>query len=370
METYRYGPALARGACGTLWIATEPSSQRHVAIKCVSKDIDPRVVENARLEGEAMLSFDHPFIVPGYETFEDERNIYSVMEFCPGGTLADAIQKGPLPEERAAMLLTELLLAIRYLHNDCHILHRDIKPDNILFDSHGHIRLVDFGFLTDLDCNSALLRTACGSPAFSAPEVMRREEYNTQADIWSFGVVMYVTLVGHLPFQEANIMKYMQRIICDEIEIPSNLSDDARDLLHRLLDKNWQTRITIDDILLHPWICRRPTFNKLMSLSTSREKLHEQALNDGDYSPYPTDSVAFKTHRDAQISRYISHVLSSSKLESWPRIPHSASRSWRTVGAAVRQKRQPILSKHLMAIQTVRRISFGTHQSMKASLKA
>ena len=332
-DEYKLLSVIGHGAYGSLWLGTDNIGHQSVAIKCVAKDQTSENLEKVHKLCRLTMQFNHPFVVSTYDTFDDERSIHSVMEFCSGGTLMDMLQKGPLPEDRAAALLTEVLLALKYLHNECHVVHRDVKPENILIDAYGHVRLADFGFLTDVDCKSALLRTACGSPAFTAPEVMKREKYNVQADVWSFGVVMYVTLFGNLPFHETNIMGYMQRVICDDISIPTCVSEEARDLLTKILEKDWQKRLTVDDILRHPWICERSTFTKIMSLSMNRDHLYKEALSScitrhNEPVPFRPDSVQFKIHRDSQVAKYIAHMLWPDSLEPLPSLVSAVK--WRT----------------------------------------
>jgi calcium-dependent protein kinase len=149
-----------------------------------------------------LTKLDHPNIVKYYETYEDIKYMYLVMEYCPGGELFKRItQKNEsiFNESEAASIMKKLLRAINYCHSQG-IVHRDIKAENIMYGKDGEVKLIDFGLSKAVANKNSTLTTIAGTPFYMAPEVMDND-YNSQCDIWSLGVLMYVLLSGYMPFQ-------------------------------------------------------------------------------------------------------------------------------------------------------------------------
>ena len=206
-------------------------------------------------EIKMMSMFDHAFIIKIYNYFIEHNNnatyIYIVMEYCEKGSLVDILQirGGKFDERKAAVILIETWIALEELKK-CNIIHRDLKLENILVDAHGHIRISDFGFSRELPPNMKPddLLTYCGSPAYAAPEIIKKEKYSISADIWSFGIILYVLLYGRFPFFSSNIMETMKKIVYDQPLFNNSISDDANQLLKRMLTKSPTKRITLKEI--------------------------------------------------------------------------------------------------------------------------
>lgn len=156
-----------------------------------------------------LTTLDHPNIVKYYQTYEDTKYMYLVMEYCPGGELFDRIaaqDNQAFNESEAASIMQKLLRAI----NHCHtwgVTHRDIKPENIMYGADGEIKLIDFGlsrFLEEERIGKNALKTIAGTLAYMAPEVMTEKYDPKHCDIWSLGVLMYLMVSGYLPFQGEN----------------------------------------------------------------------------------------------------------------------------------------------------------------------
>ncbi|OHS98713.1 CAMK family protein kinase [Tritrichomonas foetus] len=161
---------LGSGAFAEVWLAHHESSQKNVAIKVVTKNSVRQSINKRRLENEIMIQskINHPFIAPLYYSTENFLNYYLIMEYVPCGTLLSHI-KSPcfLSNDTARKYFCQLLLAIYYLHNEMHVVHRDIKAENVLIDENDNIRLIDFGFSGDLndDKSDVTLMKRCGSPS-------------------------------------------------------------------------------------------------------------------------------------------------------------------------------------------------------------
>lgn len=172
-------------------------------------------------------------------------NYYLVYEYCNGGTLAEYIKrKGRLSEEEALRILEQLRAAFEALFA-AHILHRDIKPTNILFNN-GAIKLADFGFCKELLKENDMTQTMVGSPIYMAPEVLKGLVYDSRADLWSLGVILYEMLFGCCPYEESSIPKLITLIDNHYLKIPAEpaISEAVRELLLRLLALKYRERIS------------------------------------------------------------------------------------------------------------------------------
>ena len=254
---------IGSGGFSSVFLAMHKTTKVNVAIKAIEKNKMPFEVYERELRLMKML--DHPFCLSYFENFEDESFWYIVMEFVQSGTLLKEINRhNGLPEWKARHVFCQMIVALDYLHSELHIVHRDLKAENIMFDRNFNIRLIDFG-LSNTFNDSALLKTACGSPAYAPPEMLCGKQYTASADIWSAGIVLYAMISGHLPFQDPNIQRLAQRIVYTDPVYPHSMSDELQDLLSRLLDKDGTTRITIPEIYRHPWFKKYPDYEKLIS---------------------------------------------------------------------------------------------------------
>jgi 5'-AMP-activated protein kinase, catalytic alpha subunit len=162
----------------------------------------------------------HPHVVQLYEMIENNDYLYLIMEYCSGGELFQHIVKNRrLKEEEAAKMYQQIISGIEYIHK-LGIVHRDLKPENLLLDHNNCIKIVDFG-LSNLYKQGERLKTACGSPCYAAPEMIKGERYlGLGADIWSSGVILYAMVCGYLPFEDQNTKKLYQKILKADYKLP------------------------------------------------------------------------------------------------------------------------------------------------------
>lgn len=278
LQNYHIKYTIGEGGFAQVFFAIHKLTGCEVAIKIISKkdnNKDGQQVARVHREIEILKKIKHPFITELFEVIENENNFFLVLEYAKNGTLLNSInERGPLKEADAAIIFAEIALVLRHIHVNCNIAHRDIKTDNILFDSNLNIRVIDFGLSNSPPADHKMHRQ-CGSPAYASPELLLGKEYTFASDIWSAGIVLYAMVTGYLPFEETSISKLAQKIVYTEVNYPSNISPLLKDLLTKLLQKDYRKRIAIDEILAHPWISQQVELiqKKLSEFKFDREIL-------------------------------------------------------------------------------------------------
>ena len=196
----------------------------------------------------------HKNIIQLYEIIETKNHLYIVMEYCEGKELFDYIVKRKrLTEREACRYFQQIINGVEYLHL-CKITHRDLKPENILLDNKKRIRISDFG-LSGINTNyNSKLSTACGTPLYAPPEMLRGEKYDgVYSDIWSCGIILYTMLVGDLPYADSKEKIIYQNIMTHDYYYPETMSDNAVDLIEHMLKINPNERYGFKEIKAHPW---------------------------------------------------------------------------------------------------------------------
>ena len=175
------------------------------------------------------------------------------MEYASGGELFEYIvANNRIKEKEACKFFKQIISGVEYIHK-LNVVHRDLKPENLLLDYNMNIKIVDFG-LSNTYKDGQLLKTACGSPCYAAPEMIAGKKYvGLQVDIWSCGVILFAMLCGYLPFEDANTSNLYKKILNGDFHIPKFVSAEARDLLKNILNTDPQKRYNIQDIRNHPW---------------------------------------------------------------------------------------------------------------------
>lgn len=200
-------------------------------------------------------SLKHPYIVQFKHKFEDDKAVYIIMELCPNQTLMELLKREKhFDETNTRKYMSQLISAVKYLHCN-QIIHRDLKLGNLFLDKNWDLKLGDFGLAAKLSYPSERKRTVCGTPNYIAPEVIHDKGYDgRKADIWSIGVILFVLLAGYLPFDEPNMNDLFKKITEADYTFPSFMSDDAKDLISRILNTDPNKRISLEEVLESPWI--------------------------------------------------------------------------------------------------------------------
>eukprot|EP00262_Sarcandra_glabra_P006905 TRINITY_DN1946_c0_g5_i1.p1 TRINITY_DN1946_c0_g5~~TRINITY_DN1946_c0_g5_i1.p1 ORF type:complete len:459 (-),score=26.34 TRINITY_DN1946_c0_g5_i1:133-1509(-) len=257
---YEMGRLLGQGTFAKVYYGKNLKSCESVAIKAINKDQVKKdgLIEQIKREISVMRLVRHPNVVELKEVMATKSKIFFVMEYVKGGELFAKVAKGKLREDVARKYFQQLISAVDFCHSRG-VSHRDLKPENLLVDENGDLKVSDFGLssLPEQLRNDGLLHTQCGTPAYVAPEVLRKKGYDgSKADIWSCGVILFVLLAGFLPFQEENIMNMYRKVFKAEFAFPPWFSSEARRLISKLLVADPDKRITIRSIMENAWFMK------------------------------------------------------------------------------------------------------------------
>nr|XP_056714273.1 serine/threonine-protein kinase SIK1 [Euleptes europaea] len=273
---------LGKGNFAVVKLARHRVTKTQVAIKIIDKTrLDPSNLEKIYREVQIMKLLNHPHIIKLYQVMETKDMLYIVTEFAKNGEMFDLLTShGHLSESEARKKFWQILSAVEYCHSH-HIVHRDLKTENLLLDANMNIKLADFGFGNFYKTGEPL-STWCGSPPYAAPEVFEGKEYEgPHLDIWSLGVVLYVLVCGSLPFDGPNLPTLRQRVLEGRFRIPYFMSQDCETLIRRMLVVDPTKRITIAQIKQHKWMQADPSLQQQQSLSFSIQNYNS---NLGDYN--------------------------------------------------------------------------------------
>ncbi|CEM37945.1 unnamed protein product [Vitrella brassicaformis CCMP3155] len=228
-----------------------------MALKILKKSevIRLKQVEHVKAEKQILTMIEHPFIVNLLSTFQDDKRLFMLMEYINGGELFSYLRKeGRLPNDHAKFYGAEIILAFQYLHS-MNIVYRDLKPENLLIDSGGHIKITDFGFAKVVEDRTW---TLCGTPEYLAPEIIQSKGHGKSVDWWALGILLFEMLAGYPPFYDENPFGIYQKVLAGRIEFPRHFDVKAKDLIKRLLTHDRTKRYGClkngaEDIKRHKW---------------------------------------------------------------------------------------------------------------------
>ncbi|KAJ7672670.1 kinase-like domain-containing protein [Mycena rosella] len=263
---WKIGRTIGTGSSGRVRIARNSRTGQYAAIKIVSKTAlqdstrslnhlgDDAEHSQLSLEREivVMKLIDHPNIMRLYDVWETSTELYLILEYVKGGELFEYLCKqGRLPTEEALGYFQQIIAAIDYCHQ-FNIAHRDLKPENILLDEDFNVKIADFG-MAAWQANG-MLSTSCGSPHYAAPEIVSAKAYHgSAADIWSCGVILHALLAGRLPFDDEDIGVLLEKVKEGVFDMPDDIDPLAQDLIKKMLTADVEDRITMPELLMHPF---------------------------------------------------------------------------------------------------------------------
>ena len=247
---------IGKGKFSTVYLGLHEETNQKVAIKQIKKseiNTDELLLKEINIQ---KILF-HPYLTQMYCVIEKNESIYLITEYCPkGDIISNLIENGVFDEINTCKIFQQIISSLEYLHKN-NICHRDIKPENILLNENSEAKLTDFGLSRFYKTNE-LLNTSCGSPIYAAPEMLEGKAYDgTKIDIWSLGITLYTMLCGELPFSvedENDIRSLIDNITKGKYNEPEFLSNESKDLIRQMLEKNPEKRITIENIKKHKWV--------------------------------------------------------------------------------------------------------------------
>jgi cGMP-dependent protein kinase len=298
---------LGYGNFGSVWKVMSAKNKTLYALKMVSrkKILEYDIEQNIKDERKILARIDHPFIMKLVKYYEEEHKIFFLTELVKGDDLFNALNYlNILDKDQSMFYFASLLLITEYLHLR-NILYRDFKPENIMIDETGYLKLIDFGAAKIIKDRTY---TIIGTPSYTAPEVYIGEGYSYTSDYWSLGVCLYEFLCGDLPFGGDNDMpdplEVYKRILSGRLEFPSFYKDEeGKDLMRKMLHRDLEYRLTtIDDIRKHPY-CSSFKFDDLIMRKIKapfEPQIDDQILDPKNYQSF--DELFRKDSRAMRMS--------------------------------------------------------------------
>ncbi|OAY28092.1 phosphoenolpyruvate carboxylase kinase 1 [Manihot esculenta] len=252
---------IGRGRFGTVFRCISRSTSDSFAVKSIDKSLtsgDSLDAQCLLMEPKILhLLSPHPHVIQLYDVYEDDTHLHMVLDLCSGQDLHDLIiANGVIPEAEARFLFIQLMSAISHCHK-YGVVHRDIKPDNILLDSRNSVKLADFGS-AEVVMDGEMIKGVVGTPYYVAPEILIGREYGEKVDVWSAGVVLYIMLAGFPPFYGETAVEIFEAVLRGNLRFPvrafRGVSAAVKDLLRSMLCRDVWKRFSAEQVLRHPWI--------------------------------------------------------------------------------------------------------------------
>eukprot|EP01129_Flabellula_baltica_P013231 TRINITY_DN610_c0_g1_i1.p1 TRINITY_DN610_c0_g1~~TRINITY_DN610_c0_g1_i1.p1 ORF type:complete len:283 (-),score=73.83 TRINITY_DN610_c0_g1_i1:2073-2873(-) len=243
ISDFELGKPLGQGKFGNVYLAREKRSSFIVALKVLWKKmlVQYRVTNQLKREVEIQAQLDHPNVAKLFGWFHDDDRVYLILEYAPGGEVFSALAKEiTFSEVRTAKYICELSVALDYLHSE-----------NLLLSYDDTIQIADFGWAVHTKSRRG---TVCGTPDYFPPEMVNEDTHDYTVDIWCLGVLMYEFLVGDPPFMSGSENETYDKIVALDIEWPPGISELAKDLITKLLQKNPEDRLPLSEVPSHPFI--------------------------------------------------------------------------------------------------------------------
>ncbi|AEO62272.1 uncharacterized protein THITE_2106261 [Thermothielavioides terrestris NRRL 8126] len=298
---YNIVKTLGEGSFGKVKLAVHRGTGQQVALKIISrKNLISRDMQGrVEREIEYLQLLRHPHIIKLYTVIKTPTEIIMVLEYAGGELFDYIVQHGKMHEDEARRFFQQMLCAVEYCHRH-KIVHRDLKPENLLLDDNLNVKIADFG-LSNIMTDGNFLKTSCGSPNYAAPEVIGGKLYaGPEVDVWSCGVILYVLLVGRLPFDHEHIPTLFAKIAKGSYMVPTWMSPGAANLIKKMLVVNPVQRATIEEIRLDPWFLKdlppylHPPVEEFLNTGVDPNK----AIKVSDIAPHAPPQEQEKLHNE------------------------------------------------------------------------
>ncbi|EDQ87800.1 uncharacterized protein MONBRDRAFT_37785 [Monosiga brevicollis MX1] len=260
MDSFELLKVLGKGTFGKVMLARLKLNRKIYAMKVLKKSmvLEKDELAHTLTENSVLAKASHPFLTSLHFSFQTPELLCFVMEYVNGGELFYHLRKEKrFSEERVRFYASEITSALTYMHSEG-IVYRDLKLENVMLSSEGHIKITDFGLAKEEIHYGDKTTTFVGTPEYLAPEVIVDSEYGRAVDWWGLGVISYEMLAGALPFNSRDYEKLFNLILTQEVTFPAHFSAEAADCISRLLDKEPSTRLggavnDGKDVMAHPW---------------------------------------------------------------------------------------------------------------------
>ena len=301
MENYIILEMIGEGAFGKVYKGQRKCTNQIVAIKkIIKKGKKEKELKNLRQEIDILHRLYHENIIQCLDSFETNTEFCLVTELATGQLYEIVQEDKKLPENEIKNIALQLTSALFYLHSN-NIIHRDIKPQNVLISASGIIKICDFGFARAID-NKTMITSIKGTPLYMAPELLKEYPYNKKADLWSLGVILYELYVGQPPFYTNSFNVLMNKIMKEEIRYPESMSSDFKDFLRGLLVKNPKDRWDWPKILDHPFLKENEKEKKFrLESEENYRKWIIRIKNDKIFNLYESESFLSKFANDLDV---------------------------------------------------------------------
>lgn len=307
---------LGEGSFGKVKLAVHRSTGQQVALKIIARKklISRDMVGRVEREIEYLQLLRHPHIIKLYTVIKTPTEIIMVLEYAGGELFDYIVSHGRMQEDKARRFFQQMICAVEYCHRH-KVVHRDLKPENLLLDDNLNVKIADFG-LSNIMTDGNFLKTSCGSPNYAAPEVISGKLYaGPEVDVWSCGVILYVLLIGRLPFDDDHIPSLFAKIQRGVFTIPNWCPEEAAKMIRKMLVVNPLQRVTIEEIRQEPWFNKdlpsylAPPLEEFLNTGVDPNK----AIKPSDIAPHAPQKVQEKLHNE--VTEKISKTMGYGKKD-------------------------------------------------------
>jgi protein kinase X len=242
LDSFELMDTLGTGSFGRVRLVKYKEDKNYYALKILKKSevIYLKQVEHVKTEKKLLEVISHPFIVNLMGAFQDDKNLYLMMEYIIGGEFFSLLRKaGRFPNDMSVFYAAQIALVFEHLHS-MSILYRDLKPENLLLDQKGNCKVTDFGFAKKVEYRTW---TLCGTPEYLAPEIILSKGHGKAVEWWALGILMYEMLAGYPPFYDEDPLGIYQKILEGKIKFPWHFDRHGKDLIKKLLTADLTKRL-------------------------------------------------------------------------------------------------------------------------------